>query len=49
MSKKWAQDDVDMLISRYADTSNDILINLLGKSKDSIAHKAKSLGLSKSL
>ena len=46
--KRWTKEEVEFLIRNYSTMDNRILANLLGRSVDSVMHKANRLGLKKS-
>lgn len=48
MEKKWSNDEVEILVSKYAETTNSELIKILNRSCSSISMKAGRIGLRKS-
>ena len=45
--KRWTREEVEFLIRNYSTTDNRTLATLLGRSVNSIEHKATHLGLRK--
>lgn len=47
MAKRWSQQDIDFLLLNYKELEYNELGLKLGRSRDSVAHKCKSMGLTK--